>query len=337
MVAPGRGVRTGLHLTDFGAHDPWIYADADNKTYYLYVSGRGYGRTGTAFYKSTDLLSWDGPYLAFLVPDGTWANPQTSAWAPEVHFYKGKYYLFTTLHNPDKIISPGLMGGHPRNMRSTIIAVSDSPEGPFRMLKADAPTAPADFMTLDGTFFVDPDGHPWMVYAHEWVQKVDGTIEALPLKDDLSDASGPPIYLFKASDAPWIDQMATPTADENHYVSDGPEMWRTKDGHLLMLWSSYQRVDPDHDVYVETLARSTTGKLQGPWEQLPVLVGNDSGHGMLFHTFDGRLLLVVLQPFNGAHAKIYEVDDSGDHLVLGKYREDLSGPPLGPQSGQPVQ
>ena len=36
-------------------------------------------------------------------------------------------------------------------------------------------------MTLDGTLYVDRAGKPWMVYAHEWIQKVDGTMEAIPL------------------------------------------------------------------------------------------------------------------------------------------------------------
>jgi len=41
-----------------------------------------------------------------------------------------------------------------------------------------------------------------MVYAHEWIQVIDGTMEAIRLKDDLSDSIGEPIHLFKASDAP---------------------------------------------------------------------------------------------------------------------------------------
>lgn len=46
------------------------------------------------------------------------------------------------------------------------------------MTKLDAPITPRDFMTLDGTLYVDRAGAPWMVYAHEWIQKVDGTMEA---------------------------------------------------------------------------------------------------------------------------------------------------------------
>jgi Glycosyl hydrolases family 43 len=323
LPAPNTPARSGLHLPDFPVHDPWILADQANHTYYLYTAagtGRtGYGRTGTFFYKSKDLADWDGPYLCFLEPDSSWADPRRGAWAPEVHFYQGKYYLFTTLHNPEKLIAPGDTEGNPKMMRSTMIAVSDSPEGPFRLTKLDAPIAPPDFMTLDGTFYVDPAGHPWMVYAHEWVQKIDGTMEAIPLNADLSGASGPPIYLFKGSDAPWINAQAVPSTKPNHYVTDGPEMWRTQDGHLIMLWSSY-----DNDGYVETLARSKSGDLAGPWEQLPLLVGNDSGHGMLFHSFDGHLLMILHHPFQPpAHGRIFEMDDSGDTVRVVKERTDL--------------
>ncbi|WP_018977049.1 hypothetical protein [Saccharibacillus kuerlensis] len=49
-----------------------------------------------------------------------------------------------------------------------------------------------------------------------------------------------------------------------------------------MLWSSYKE-----DSYVQTIARSTSSRLERPWEQLDPLVKEDSVHGMLFRTFDG--------------------------------------------------
>lgn len=65
------------------------------------------------------------------------------------------------------------------------------------------------------------------------------------------------------------------------YVTDGPELYRTFDGHLLMLWSSYSH----DDTYIQTIARSKSGLIEGPWEQLPPLLYEDSGHGMLFSYF----------------------------------------------------
>jgi beta-xylosidase len=332
--------RTGLRLTEIFSHDPWILAETSTQTYYLYTYAptkqTGYDRGGTFVYRSKDLVTWEGPFVAFVCPDDSWCAPQQSAWAPEVHAYQGKYYLFTTLHNPGKPL-PTLVPSRPNFMRASIIAMSDSPAGPFTLIKKDSPVTPADFMTLDGTPYVDPAGKPWMAYAHEWIQKIDGTIEAIPLKDDLSAAAGDPILLLKGSDAPWLNEQAVPNAKSAIYVTDGPEFYRTKTGRLLMLWSSYEKNGWGRDGYVETIARSKSGDLKGPWEQLPPLVRNDSGHGMLFRTFAGQLMLVVHQPFIGAHAKIYEMEDLGDNLRVGKFRDDLSGPPLGPQQCQTPQ
>ena len=327
----------GLRLPEIRLHDPWIVAEQSTRTYYLYSSASpritGQGRTGTLFYTSRDLATWEGPFIAFVAPENSWADPRVGAWAPEVHAYKGKYYLFATLHNPAKRLTT-TDTTRPQSMRATIIARSDSPRGPFTMIRLDAPVTPPNFMTLDGKLYVDRAGKPWMVYAHEWIQKVDGTMEAIPLKDDLSDADGEPIHLFKASDAPWINAQMTLDTRENHYVTDGPELFRTKNGTLLMLWASYMRNELGRNGYVQTLARSKSGELNGPWEQLEPLVGNDSGHGMLFRSFDGQLMLIVHQPFQNARGKLYEMEDTGDGLRVVRYREDLSGPPLPPLPGQ---
>ncbi len=329
--------KSGQRLPDIQLHDPWMIADTATRTYYLYSSASrritGVGRTGTLYYKSKDLATWEGPFIAFVAPTDSWADPTVNAWAPEVHSYKGKYYLFATLHNPKKVL-PTADSTRPNSMRATIIAKSDSPEGPFVLMKTDAPVTPANFMTLDGTLYVDRGGKPWMVYAHEWIQKVDGTMEAIPLTDDLTAAAGAPIHLFKASDAPWINAQMTPSTSENRYVTDGPEFYRSKSGTLLMLWASYMKNELGRNGYVQTIARSKSGDVQGPWEQLPPLIGNDSGHGMLFRSFDGKLMLVLHQPFQNARGKIYEMEDVGDNLRVVKYREDLSGPPLPPLPGQ---
>ena len=91
---------------------------------------------------------------------------------------------------------------------------------------------------------------------------------------------------------------------------------------LLMLWSSY-----DRGSYVETVARSESGKLSGPWRQLAPLVGNDSGHGMLFRTFEGQLMMVLHQPFRRAHARLFDMEDTGDNLKVLRVRSDLHDRP----------
>lgn len=313
-------VKTGMKLGDFNLHDPFILVHQASKTYYLFNSAGGNltgGKgAGVLAYKSRDLDTWEGPFLVFVVPPGIWANPAHGAWAPEVHEYKGKYYLFVTLHNNDKLIPqqppPELRPIYQKvnaahHLRATQICVADSPDGPFKVLGPKM-QPPEDYMTLDGTLFVE-NGTPWMVYAHEWIQVLDGTIEAVPLKPDLAEAAGPPIHLFKASDAPWWQDQEKASNRQRTYVTDGPQFYRTKTGKLLMIWSSYR-----DGLYVETLAHSVSGTLRGPWKQGEPLVGEDSGHGMIFKSFDNRLMLILHQPFNRARGKLFEIEDTGDTI-----------------------
>ena len=96
---------------------------------------------------------------------------------------------------------------------------------------------------------------------------------------------------------------------------------RTKTGQLLMLWASY-----DREGYVQTVARSESGKLACPWKQLEPLVGKDSGHGMLFKTFAGQLMMVLHQPFRNARGKLFDMEDTGNNLKILRSRHDLDGP-----------
>jgi beta-xylosidase len=313
-----------LLLQDIRIHDPWILAHAASKTYYLYTSSRDpeTRRSGVKAYQSRDLKHWTGPREVFQVPDGIWANPTHGTWASEVHAYRGRYYLFVTLHNNDAVFAKPPEVWRPNHLRGTAVAVADSPDGPFELIKRDGPHPPREFMTLDGTLHIDPDGQPWMVYCHEWIQKIDGTISAIRLTDDLAATSGEPLHLFKGSDAPWLNASLKPDASQLSYVTDGCQLYRTREGSLVMLWSSYR-----NGVYIETQARSKSGKLAGPWEQLDPLVDGDSGHGMFFDTFDGQRMLVVHRPFGKptTRAKLYDVEDAGDRFRIVRPRGDLDG------------
>lgn len=333
-----------LQLPDMPLHDPFIVADHQSRTYYLYTSNvesmTGDPATGTMVYRSRNLRDWSPPVVVFRTHPGLWATD--GAWAPEVHEHHGRYYLFTTLHNADKKLplpppnSYGIPAQTTNYMRGTITAVADSLLGPFTPLDPTRPVAPTDFMTLDGTLHVDPDGQPWMVYAHEWLQKIDGTIEAVRLSPDLSHAVGDPIYLSKGSDAFWLTEEMPPPSPHQiiPYVTDGPELYRTPSGALLMLWSTYEKNRAEDDGtlggdYVQTFAVSRSGRLQGPWEQHRPLIRRDSGHGMLFRTIHGpgrgQLMMILHRPFNNARGKLYDVDFSGSILKIGRQRTDLDG------------
>lgn len=307
-----------LRLPGMPLHDPWIVVDRATGTYHLFTRNEaamtGDPRLGIMAYTSRDLKRWTRPRLVFAAPTDMWAND--GAWAPEVHRWKGRWYMFATFHN-EGLAVPG-QGPRALYRRGTVLAVADRLDGPFALVRDGAPIVPPERMTLDGSLHVDRAGRPWLVYAHEWIQSRDGTIEAVPLDDTLK-AMGPSRTLFHASDAPWADGKPQKEGD-TIFVTDGPETYRTRDGHLLMLWSSYDRTG-----YVQGLARSKSGGIEGPWEQLPPLVRADSGHGMLFRDLGGRLLMVLHRPFTNARGKLYLMRDTGDTIAVARELTELDG------------
>ena len=170
-------------------------------------------------------------------------------------------------------------------------------------------------MTLDGTLW-EEDGVPYMVFAHEWVQITDGTIEFVKLKSDLSATDGEPKRLFQASDAPW----ARKSSPWGSWVTDGPFLYTSKSGKLLMIWSSFSDTG-----YMVGVAVSESGKLAGPWKQkAEPLYSADGGHGMLFKRFDGQLMLVLHSPNKQTErAKLFEIEDTGETLRVIK---EFTGP-----------
>ena len=299
-----------VRLADVRLRDCCVWPDTNTQTYYL-VSSTDYrgphGRPAVIEYTSKDLRLWTGPRVIFEVPKHFWA--QRGIWAPELHEYKGKFYLFVTFNTNDKFPEQW-RHWPPRVKRGSQILVGNSPTGPFVPF-ANHATLPADMMTLDGTFWVQ-DGIPYMVYSHEWVQITDGRMEYIQLKPDLSGTVGEPHWMFRASDAPWNLK-----SDLGAHVTDGPYMYRSKTGKLLMVWSGFGKGG-----YLVGVAISQSGKLAGPWKQYPQpIFDQDGGHPMLFRRFDGQLMLILHSPNHppDERARLFEVDDLGDNLRLKKF------------------
>ena len=300
-----------LTLKDINIRDPYILPIEKEGIYYMYASsptredGKVYG--GMVAYKSRDLKNWEGPVRVFDVPRDNWITG--TVWAPEVHKYKGKYYLFATLNSD--IRWKGDKQGHPAyTHRATQVFWSKSPEGPFLPFEEKTPFTPLDEMALDGTLWVE-NGVPYMVYCHEWVETLDGEMNLVQLKKDLSGTVGEPIRLFCASAAKW-STGANRADGSKTYVTDGCFLYRSKSGKLLMMWSSFM-----NGTYAVGIAESTTGKIIGPWRQQQEPIFVNGGHSMLFRTFDGRLCLVLHSPNSpggSERAKIMELEDLGHTL-----------------------
>lgn len=286
--------------------DPCILPDRATMTYYM--TG-----TGGKLWKSKDLRYWDGPYTVAETDPASWMGPEPMIWAAELHPYKGKYYYFATFTNPD--VKIGSFRGNEIERRACHVLVSDKAEGPYRPME-DKTYLPAEKPTLDGTLWVDTDGKPYMVYCYEWLQTWDGTIEKIELKPDLSGSMGEGQLLFRSSDSPWSREVIDGDTVASK-VTDGPYLFRTQTGRLGMIWTSWI-----YDVYTQGVAYSESGTLDGPWvqEEQPITPPN-FGHGMLFRTFDGQLLMSVHshKDINSHFHRVphlFKVDDSGDKIVV---------------------
>lgn len=305
--AESRGIRT-VPRDSIILSDPCILADSLTQTYYM--TG-----TGGRLWKSKDLKLWTGPYRVAETDPNSWMGRRPQIWAAELHAYKGKYYYFATFTNND--IKIDTVRGNVIPRRASHILVSDTPDGPYRPM-ADATYLPENQPTLDGTFWVDTDGLPYMVYCGEWLQNWDGTIEKIQLKPDLSGSIGTGKVLFRASASPWSHEMED-GHDRPNKVTDGPYLFRTGTGRLGMIWTSW--ID---NIYTQGVAYSESGTLDGPWTQeaQPITPPN-FGHGMLFRTLDGRWLMSVHSHQNiaGRYHRmpcLFEVDLTRDRLVVGK-------------------
>ena len=295
-------------LPDVRIRDPYILPDPATRTYYLVTSRTWLGPRshGVDVYTGPDLQDWSGPQPVFEVQPGFWGSE--AVWAPEMHAYRGRYYLFVTFTGKEEL------GEQRPNWsklvrRGTQVLVADSPFGPFRPFQNRAHT-PADWMALDGTLWIEDD-KPYMVYCHEWIQVEDGTMEMVRLSGDLSDIEGESVTLFHASEAPWGTGLRNRA---NAYVTDGPFLYRTKADRLLMIWSSFGAGG-----YTTGIAYSETSKLRGPWrQQVTPLFAADGGHSMVFRCFDGTLMLALHQPNRGPdeRAILLPLEDTGETVRI---------------------
>ncbi|MBQ2848766.1 MAG: family 43 glycosylhydrolase [Clostridia bacterium] len=278
-----------MKFSDVHIRDPFVLP-YDGK-YYLYGTRGSTAWTkaeGLDVYVSTDLEDWTDAHECFAVPQNFWADKEI--WAPEVHHYNGSFYMFVTFRSEERD-------------RATQILKSDSPMGPFLPFTEDAIT-PIGWRCLDGTFYVDKKGVPYIIFCREWQQVKDGEIHAMKLKKDLTAADGEPILLFKASQPDWADKT------RETFITDGPFMYRTKDDRLLMIWSTFTPKG-----YVQAVAYSDNGEINGNWLHESPMFEENGGHGMIFDDFNGNKYLILHSPNENPYERpilfpVVEIDGS---------------------------
>ncbi|MBR5834612.1 MAG: family 43 glycosylhydrolase [Bacteroidales bacterium] len=309
MMEEMNKVRT-THFNDLSMSDPFIIPDPETQTYYL-------TSTGGRLYKSKDLIWWEGPYNIINTED-SWLKGMPAA--AEIHKIGDWYYYAGTWNDHSDLIQQVPRRYNvPHNQ--TILLRSKNIEGPYEIFTEDRnyDYQPREWDCIDGTLY-EEDGKIYMIFVHEWTQIIDGTMDYIELSSDLSKTvSEWPVTMFRATENPSVKEMnslgeATFGRKLPGWVTDGPQMFRTQTGKLGMLWSGW-----GDERYLQLVCYSESGTIAGPWVQEPKpFLGNNSGHGMLFRTFEGKLIYLVHHvEGNGPRKPQYwNVDDSGDKLVL---------------------
>ena len=253
--------------------DPFILLYGDK--YYLYK--RDGVNNKIVCQISDDLESWSEDIIVYQPPEN-FHGIKDFFWAPECHYYKGFFYIFTAVYSKNT------------NHRNISVYRADNPLGPFEDI-ANGCITPPDWDAIDGTLYVDDDGQPWMIFVHEWVSMPDenGSFVAAKLSEDFTHFISEPIHLFYAK------EMLNAAMG----VTDGCYMIKLDSGRLMMIWSNFTK-----NGYVIAKAYSKSGKIEGPWVQDGLLYEKDmytfakycGGHGMIFQTKDGTFAIAYHSP-----------------------------------------
>jgi len=194
-------------------------------------------------------------------------------------------------------------------LRGTYSLCSDSLTGPFAPHSQGALT-PKEWECLDGTLYIDEAGVPYLVFCHEHTQIADGTICYARLNGSLDALEGDAVTLFNASSYDLVD----PIGGENHFVTDGLFMYRSKAGELFMIWSSFIKGN-----YAEFVIRFKGGKLGLEFEHMKPLIDNDGGHGMIFSNGENTYFTYHAPNIQGfEHPEFCIIDDNGDSICINK-------------------
>lgn len=260
--------------------DPYVLRDPDG-LYYLYGTSAA---DGFRAWRSRDLVDWDPLGYVYRAPDSSWARK--SFWAPEVHAYRGGYYLTFSAKGPG---DAGLR---------LCLAVADHPAGPFAELAV--PWLDHGFGAIDAHLFVDVDGAPYAFYemvgvvGEPWAGTghFKGTILGEALAPDLlGPAPGAEPQRCLEPSQPW----ELPPDGLAHSV-EGMTVFSI-DSVYYMTYSANHYKDPRYGI-----GYATASAPLGPWAKAPdnPLLARDTaalvsgpGHNSVIASPDGRELFLV--------------------------------------------
>lgn len=281
--------------------DPYVVVKGN--IYYMYKSNDN----AIWAYKSEDLKFWEEPVKVYELSENSWGY--RDLWAPEVHFYNRKYYMFLSLLGRNEL-------------RGTEISVCDTPDGIFVPI-TNVPITPENKSCIDGTLYVE-NGTPYVVYSADWPDNYDkekgayiGSIWAQELSCDLTAKADEPFLLFKSDEAfcsrepHLIDWNGENIA---RYGSDAPFIVKLKSGELYLTWSPMPAEN-----YIVAAAVSENGTIKGKWEHLKEpLFDKNGGHAMFFKDVNGNMKMCIHCPEHepDERAKFFDIAEEKGKLKI---------------------
>jgi len=305
--------------------DPFVLRYGDR--YYLYGTTAG---DGFKCWRSSNLVDWQPAGYAYKAGHRSWGGK--TFWAPEVVYYKGKFYMvFSCQPAKDKEFTARIC-----------LAVSDRPEGPFKDFRAPLFDDAGSY--IDGHIFIDEDGSAYLFFdkvgtvGDAWSEGANGylygIIYGVRLKDDLTGITGEPVKCLEV-DQRW--ELGWSAGQPRTRCDEGACVFK-HDGKYYMTYSANYYADPNYGIGYATAAAPL-----GPWTKSkdnPMVRKDTSigvsgpGHNSVTISPDGKELFMVYHTHADPNRPSGERVVNIDRLVFDKDGKlKLIGPT---RSGQPM-
>lgn len=242
--------------------------------YYLYGTVGTNANLGFTVYTSKDLKNWVGPkgvHQGYALRRGD-AFGERGFWAPQVFYYRNKFYMAYTANE------------------QIAIATSNSPLGPFTQAQLQALAAPVK--QIDPFVLIDDDGRKYLYH----VRLTQGNrLFVAEMTDDLQAIKSETLRECLTAVEPWEN-----TAQAAWPVAEGPSVLKHKNLYYF-IYSANDFRNPDYAV-----GYAVGPSPYGPWQKFahnPLmsktnLGQNGTGHGDFVRDKKGNLVYVLHTHFS---------------------------------------
>ena len=172
-------------------------------------------------------------------------------------------------------------------------------------------------MLFRSTLYIEGE-RVFLIFSHSFEDVKKGDMCIAELSSDLLNIKSEITTLFSAEEALWAKPIPFAKVEfgmeGDVYFTDGPSVYKKKNGQLVILWSSW-----GENGYTVGQTVSESGNIQGPWTHVdkPVFE-RDGGHGMFFETIEGERQYTLHYPNRKGeeHPVFMKIEESEKGIVI---------------------